>query len=562
MRSLTHAISSCATAVAAAEPAALAEGRVGAVALRELPQMVRSLGAGHGRSSVHFLGALRSLGEACPAALVSPWAHCVGVLACIEGGHAIVGSEDSSGARCIRCATCDADGAGGGAGSTGSAGGAGADGAVAGGGAADGAADDDGGGAAAAGLFNLLPLLWSRFEELPPAEGRARGALVRGISRLARHAHALDLARQPDLLVPLIQYLSDEDADVRAACEASLPRLLAHAPFVRSILDPPLPERAPLSPSALIDSMLHPLADAIRSEADAAERKPIQLTMLRTLGALGIEPLYASDDCLAAIVLVLSEHLGVGDAPSAEHSLALQLLEAIACAQPASAHPDAPPLTISSLCRRLAPHLAPDWSWWLTTRPLLFSAVARSLCDTDEGTLLRLLAPRAVPRLVLVGALASPGSWTPGAAELLRQLRVLHADADDADGQGTYAIASTTLGSLASALGTTPKALLVEHMHLILAEIFTRAAAADGGELANAAIPGALEFFYAHGIPRAETLPSMISMGARELFQEMVNAFAAAPRYTRASLQPYLATATVRSRRPQAAVDSRGLRSC
>ena len=50
-----------------------------------------------------------------------------------------------------------------------------------------------------------------------------------------------------------------------------------------------------------------------------------------------------------------------------------------------------PPCTIAGLCRRLSPHLAPDWVWWLVRNPPLLAAVARSLYDTDEPSLLRLL---------------------------------------------------------------------------------------------------------------------------------------------------------------------------
>ena len=94
---------------------------------------------------------------------------------------------------------------------------------------------DDAGGGSAQRLFTLLPLLWELFNELPPDDSRGRASLVRGMTRLARHARPVELARATDLLVPLLQLLSEDDAPTRAACEAHLPRLLAHAPFVRAV---------------------------------------------------------------------------------------------------------------------------------------------------------------------------------------------------------------------------------------------------------------------------------------------------------------------------------------
>jgi hypothetical protein len=131
--------------------------------------------------------------------------------------------------------------------------------------------------------------------------------------------------------------------------------------------------------------------------------------------------------------------------------------------------------------------------------------VARALCDVDEVTLLRLLAPRAVPRLVLVGGLASAAQGSDEVGVLLGQLSgVQHVAALDE----YVTLAGRALGALATALQLPPRALLVEHMHLVLAEVFTRAAASDSGELSSSVVEGALAFLFDQGIPAAETIAS------------------------------------------------------
>ena len=84
-------------------------------------------------------------------------------------------------------------------------------------------------------------------------------------------------------------------------------------------------------------------------------------------------------------------------------------------------------------------------------------------------------------------------------------------------------MAPEVLRSLATCLGKAPKELLVENMHLILAEIFSQQAGDDSLDdndinLINAS----LEFMYSSGVARKEHLTAMIQMNSRELMQEMV----------------------------------------
>ena len=504
LRAYTHAIESCQLQT----PSEIIEGTsdapmlveasqeeldVGSTALLELPTLISS----SGMACTRMLTPLRKLGHACPQSMCAAYADCLGHLACIDSGQL---AEDG-------CKACDLkhnpDHA-----APSNAGGE----------------DEDtsaGAGAAAVNatvgerLFSLVPLLWDQFNALAEDDEGAHAAIVESISRLARHARPLELARARETLVPFLSLLSEDDPRTRAACEACFPRLLAYEPFVRAVTAYPEQER--FSPATLISTMVEPIADAMRNRSDEPE---VQRTIIRVLGALGAEPLYAPDECRAAIVSVLSELLSVDTQPSAAHSLSLQLIDTIARAQqhtdlaaseasgaagPAQAA--AQPRTIAGLCRRLAKHLAPQWIWWLVDNPLLLSAIARSLFDTDEATCLKLLAPRAVPRIVLVGSLGMADEGTPSAARL------------SVPGHTDYtALATTVLKELARQLGTTSRALLVDHMHLVLAEIFTEQA----GDTPHQILTVAPKFMYALGIPRSEDLGSMITMSARELFQEMV----------------------------------------
>ena len=69
-------------------------------------------------------------------------------------------------------------------------------------------------------------------------------------------------------------------------------------------------------------------------------------------------------------------------------------------------------------------------------------------------------------------------------------------------------------------LETSPAALLIEHMHLILSELFVQQASDDSNEL-NELIPAGLEFMFSNGIDRDEGLTNMIRMNAEQLLQEM-----------------------------------------
>ena len=541
---LIAAIDGCVQAleVGASADVVSSELSVCAAALHELPAHVMMASDIDGTTPAcavsEWLPRFRALAAVCPPHLSDGLADCVGCFGCIESGQATSGGWPQ---HAVHCCVCVGGGGGGGE------------------------EEDAAGGvlnAAGAGgtrLFSLLPQLWDLYNDLPADESEARGALVRSMVKLARHAKPLELARASESLVPLLSLLGEEDGATRAVGEACLPPLLSHAPFVRAVTS--FSEHEPLSPRALIDAMILPMADVMRASSETA----VQRTMLRVLGALGREPLYASEACRAAIILILSEFLSVGSQPSAEHSLALQLIEAIANAQPShpwvahagattvgTGHSEAAaggaaagapaisssaasaPRTIAGLCRSLTPHLAPHWIWWLVRNPPLISAVARSLYDTDEVTLLQLLAPRAVPRIVLVGALdmrvdglddsmhdgaddGGGGGGQPGSAAAARL------SVEDVDDYTEFA--SALLKTLASRLETTVKALLVEHMHLILSEVFTQVAgdpSPDGGEMAMA-MPNALSFMYSHGIRRdAFPISGMIKMCARELFQEMV----------------------------------------
>jgi hypothetical protein len=401
-------------------------------------------------------------------------------------------------------------------------------------------------------------------EGVPRLLGHA--PFVRAVTSFAEHEELSPRTLVDAMILPMADAMRQQASEpqVQMTMSASPPCLTLAAscpPLPRSSHGAPRPLCAP-SPAA----RLHPRATLVgRPLAPRPSSRVVYVrtrvsprvcgVAVRVLGALGCEPLYASDECRGAIVLVLSEMLSVDGAPSTEHSLCLQLIEAIAHSQPtvtaggaagaveppmgagASASAStgaggAPPCTIAGLCRRLAPHLAPRWIWWLVRHPSLIDAVARSLCDTELRSLLALLAPRAVPRIVLVGALDLPfegggavAGVAAGVAPGARPGSAAAARLSVPDAEDYAELASSVLQELAAGLGTTVKALLAEHMHLILAEVFTQWAAEpadDGGEMV-CVMPNALAFMYNHGIRRDEfPISGMIRMCARELFQEMV----------------------------------------
>ena len=122
-----------------------------------------------------------------------------------------------------------------------------------GGAAPDGAADDSGagdrgedggGGRSGLRLFALLPRLWELLDQIPPSDGRGRGAIVRGMGRLCRHAGHLS-SRAQDLLVPLLSLLGDEDAPTRCV-RGVLPAAPRARTLVRAVTS--LPEHEAISP--------------------------------------------------------------------------------------------------------------------------------------------------------------------------------------------------------------------------------------------------------------------------------------------------------------------------
>ena len=129
--------------------------------------------------------------------------------------------------------------------------------------------------------------------------------------------------------------------------------------------------------------------------------------------------------------------------PSTQHSLGLQLIDAIAhaaAAQRAAACAAARRLVRRhvSLCRRL--RTAPRRRMGVVGhRERRSCTVSLARCDTDVPSLLRLLAPRAVPRIVLVGGLGNARLTSVDA----------DAGADATDGVGPL------LAKLAESLSTT-----------------------------------------------------------------------------------------------------------
>lgn len=487
------------------------ERRVGARALELLPQLARKLGptqsagdAFHGLAQrllasdlalVDGQSGKRDAGPEGVAELCTALGTAVGQLACVHAGQCIAGrastggGENALGGGCagtVRCRTCDVDRAPAGAANGGSReGDVGCE-------DSDGATSGDRGRIDAEGsgrLYQLLPNLWELQLRLAPHEWRGRASLVDGIARLATHATPTQLARSRDVLVELMALLADEQLEVRDACAEVLPRLLGRRTVVRAVLE--VGPQSTLHGSTLCQQMLKPMIEATRLRKTEDDRE-VMLTMLHALGRLGCEPLYADDECRVAVVLALCEHLDAADEHGREYDLAMQLLRNLALA---TADTNG---SIAAMCRRLAPLIGREWVWWIVERPALLVHVAEKLLDADEPALLEMILPHALPPLVLLGGLATQGS---------------------PDTRGL--IASDVMRTLAEKLGQSAKQLLIDHMHLVLAEVFT-SQASDDSEDADVAIPGSLEFMHTHGVARKEQLPAMIRMNCRELMQEMV----------------------------------------
>ena len=112
------------------------------------------------------------------------------------------------------------------------------------------------------------------------------------------------------------------------------------------------------------------------------------LTMMRTLGALGREPLYSDADSLARVVIAFCEHLGA-DELSMEHDCVMQQLRALAqSSAAASADVGARRNPLEWLCRLVLPQLSVELVWWLHERPGLLVPVAQKLLDCTVCELL------------------------------------------------------------------------------------------------------------------------------------------------------------------------------
>ena len=120
----------------------------------------------------------------------------------------------------------------------------------------------------------------------------------------------------------------------------------------------------------------------------AQSEPPLMLTMMRTLGALGREPLYSDAESLARVVIAFCEHLGA-DELSMEHDCVMQQLRALAqSSAAASADAGARRNPLEWLCRLVLPQLSVELVWWLHERPRLLVPVAQKLLDCTVGELL------------------------------------------------------------------------------------------------------------------------------------------------------------------------------
>ncbi len=120
----------------------------------------------------------------------------------------------------------------------------------------------------------------------------------------------------------------------------------------------------------------------------AQSEPPLMLTMMRTLGALGREPLYSYAESLARVVIAFCEHLGA-DELSIEHDCVMQQLRALAqSSAAASADAGARRNPLEWLCRLVLPQLSIELVWWLHERPRLLVPVAQKLLDCTVGELL------------------------------------------------------------------------------------------------------------------------------------------------------------------------------
>lgn len=173
-------------------------------------------------------------------------------------------------------------------------------------------------------------------------------------------------------------------------------------------------------------------------------------------------------------------HALEADQLSREYGLAMQLLHSLArSSQEAKC-------TTVTMCRRLTPLLSAEWVWWLHERPLLLRAVSDKLLDCQLCELVGLMVPTALPHVVVLGGLSMQYSARPEVFSGKERER------------GSAAVA--VLHALAECLGVGCKELLVENMHGILAEVFSRQTADDSLDDNDVnLINASLEFMYSNG---------------------------------------------------------------
>ena len=496
------------------------EESLAAATLEALPPLLRRLGRGHASAFAEFggpsgelhalancmlaamqpapaAGASTGMGasgaRAAPALrLCEPLATTIGVLVCMHAGTCGDTPQNSLGA--LRCVVCEpsADMEDGGGGKIAPA--------------LPGAESGGGG-----WLQSWLPTLWKVQAALPTDDVAPRVALLRAMARLAQHAPLAMMMRARPVLTSLVRMLDDEQQDVAAACEQVLPRLLGRPEFVRALCHT-IGESAPLCPTTLRNSVLRPMISQLTSHRErhraASEPRATRrmLTMMRTITGLGCHPLYAAPECRGQVLLALCEHL-TADELSVEYGAAMAQLSrlALTCARGAPGAPSGGTAAcLAWLCRQLSAQLHPEWVWWLHEQPRLLAHVATKLLDTTEAELLHAAARHALPQLVLAAGTARQaaptqsqpaGSATPRAAKL------------------------------ASILKGSPTQLLLDHMHLILIELFvSHGEAAAGDDDDGAAVKNGITFMYemANEAFQQLTLPEMIKINCGELMQELV----------------------------------------
>ena len=338
----------------------------------------------------------------------------------------------------------------------------------------------------------------------------------------------------------------------------------------------------PLAGQILHDVVLGPMIAMLRGESDAdtISAPHFKLSLMSALGALGRQGLYSEPVCRSAIVLALCTHIGC-DERSREYGTAMRELRALAAAHAAEVDADNAETntcaslaagTTEALCRALLPQLGREWVWWLVERPDLLLSVAQRLLDANITEMVRILLPHALPEVVLLGGLARKAVYPQGdrgnesmnvlsmLSEHLGQVHAMacpcrvscvelspfHAEGEN-DAQPTFTNSKAiregawcclktpcsmsnlclqcqslpSFSKICLAFVSQTKAeILIDHMHLLLAELFVQQASDDTGQL-NDAILGGLELVASCGVP-PHSLSDLIQMCAEELLHEMI----------------------------------------